>query len=323
MPDVLRGDRKGRGIDEGQSAARINRAIKMFEFHDDRHANMVLNLVDRESRSVAQGLERRVLEFKWSFHQLPAHTLAPAVGRLCLDGLLFSIGNVLRLTPRGYGLLTAPGIRENAETFLAGMRESGPPSEFGIRNRILSVFAHHGMKAGDRLGRDEINRFWQVAHYRASQLQDGLELLLRDGAIKMARLLKAYIRLEKDGERYMNGRATPDWLFRHSPKLEEGNLKRRTVSDRTLRMMVAHQFGEARDTRSVSPEELDYLLERHELPAFARFHAIDLAWRLGDVDTVDAVGLRITDQGRSLQAELQGRMAQTLVQMEVERMKNP
>jgi hypothetical protein len=295
----------------------------MLQFHADEYANDALNLINRASRSVTRGIEREVLGFKWSFHQLPATALEPAIERLIADGWLTAVQRTLRLTALGYARMTAPAIVDDGRELATPAARSGRSTEYGVRNRVLSVFRGRRSTTGSKLGAEDLGRFWQAAEYRASDLRDGLDVLLRDGELKMGRFGKTVFRLEEDGYRYTQGPEAPPSFLPHAPAVEARNLRAKSSSDLTLCVLAAYQFRAQRAARPLSLSELDYLLERYRLPAFARFHAVELLHRLGYARIADeGGGLVLTGEGRELQRLAESGVMQSLVGFDLRQASN-
>jgi len=280
----------------------------MLAYHPDGHANQVLNILDSECRGVVQGIERAVLEFKWRFLGLSEADLATAVECLFAEGLLRPAGRLLRLTPQGYARLTVSEVAEatppsaSAPVSPPPPVTGGAPTEYGVREKLLSVFRARGVEAGGKLSAAELSRYWEVARYRAADLRSGLDLLLRDGHAKVGRFGQAMFRLEKDGQKYLAGQDAPGWMAKEAVALAAENLCRQSLPDQVLCILAARKFYDA-NGREVERSfyELDYLLERYEVPDFARFHACELLHRLGYAEVLaEGPSLRLTEAGRAL-----------------------
>ena len=171
-----------------------------------------------------------------------------------------------------------------------------------MREKLLSVFRARGIEAGGRLLAAELSRYWEVARYRAADLRSGLDLLLRDGHAKVGRFGQAMFRLEKDGQKYLAGQDAPGWMAKEAVALAAENLCRQSLPDQVLCILAARKFYDT-NGREVERSfyELDYLLERYEVPDFARFHACELLHRLGYAEVLaEGPSLRLTDAGRAL-----------------------
>lgn len=288
----------------------------MFAYHDDAAANRVLNILDRESRGVVQGIESSVLEFKWRLLGLAESQLAPALQRLTGDGLLRAAGRMLRLTAAGYARLTDEARPEIADHDPAAGSFAGRPTEYGVRDKLLGVFRSRAVASGGRLSAAELSRYWEVAHYRAADLRSGLDLLLRDGHAKVGRFGQALFRLERDGHDYLRGAAAPEWMRKEAVVLAAENLRKPGVPDRVLCVLAVRKFHDSQG-REVERSfyELDYLLERYQLPDFLRFHACELLHRLALVEVVgEGPALRLTEAGRALQRASESGVVQWSVQ---------
>jgi len=275
----------------------------MFAYHTDAGANRILNILDRESRGAVQGIEEQVLAFKWRFMGLEEAAYPRAVERLIADQLLRRSGLMLRLTRAGYARLIADDVGVYSSA-VEGAGAGGPPTEFGLRQKLLGVFRSCELKAGGKLSAAELNRYWEVAHYRAADLRSGLDLLMRDGYVKVGRFSKTLFRLEEAGERYLNGRDAPDWLARQAPALVAADLHRKTIDDGLLCVLAAHSFALTPTERTErSYDVVEYLLERYEIPLHARFHGFELLHRFRYADPVHgAAALRLNDAGERLLA---------------------
>lgn len=272
----------------------------MLAYHPEEPVNRVLNIIDREGLGPVRGIEHSVLQYRWQLMELPLASLRPAVQALLREGLLHEAGPLLRLTASGYARLIAPNILP-ASTEEPLSNSGTRATEYVLRNQVLAIFRTGGLKAGDRMGADALARHWQVAHFRASDLRRGLDLLLRDGHVRVGRFRKTLFRLEEDGYRYLSGRPAPAWLAAQAPRLELGLLHRRSVPDRLLCMLAAQQFllkPSQETTRSF--EEVDYLLERYELPRPIRFYAYELLHRLGHAEASRGPSMQLTSEGRAL-----------------------
>ena len=288
----------------------------MFAYHDDDAANRVLNILDRESRGVVQGIEQTVLEFKWRLLGLAEGLLAPALQRLIGDGLLRAAGRMLRLTAAGYARLTDGTVPEIADNDPTAGSFAGRPTEYGVRDKLLGVFRSRAVGSGGRLSAAELSRYWEVAHYRAADLRSGLDLLLRDGHAKVGRFGQALFRLERDGHDYLRGSEAPEWMRKEAVVLAAENLRKPGVPDRVLCVLAVRKFHDSQG-REVERSfyELDYLLERYQLPDFLRFHACELLHRLGLAEIVgEGPSLRLTEAGRALQRTSESGVVQWSVQ---------
>ena len=275
----------------------------MLAYHPDSDANQVLNILDSECRGVVQGIERVVLEFKWRFLGRPDAALAGALARLFDEGLLRPVGGLLRLTAPGYARLTSAEVDALPPPATAYPDAAAmTPTEYGVREKLLAVFAARGVAPGGRLSASELSRYWEVARYRAADLRSGLELLMRDGHAKVGRFGQALFRLETDGHKYLRGQPAPAWMAKESVALAAENLCRQSLPDQVLCVLAARKFQDATGREQErSFYELDYLLERYELPDFARFHACELLHRLGYAELLaEGPALRLTDSGRAL-----------------------
>lgn len=282
----------------------------MFAYHPVEAPNLVLNLIDREARGTVRGIERAVLAFKWRFMGLTETALPQALDTLQQEGLLRPVGASLRLTAAGYARFIAPGVQTIAAP-REGQPHSGRATEYGVRNKLLGVFRTQGLGKGDKLSAGELNRYWEVAGFRASDLRSGLDLLMRDGHSKVGRFAKTLFRLESDGDRYARGPAAPEWLASEAVALEQENLRKQGIPDRILCILAARQFLETSgQPRPRALSEVDYLLERYELPEFARFHAFELLHRLGYAEMADGKTLRLTAAGHQLVRLSEGEIAQ-------------
>ncbi|MDP3857816.1 MAG: hypothetical protein Q8Q73_08660 [Stagnimonas sp.] len=274
----------------------------MLAYHPDSDANQVLNILDSECRGVVQGIERVVLEFKWRLLGRPDEALARALARLLDDGLLRPVGGLLRLTALGYARLTSPEVDVLSTAAAPDPAVALTPTEYGVREKLLAVFRARGVGPGGRLSVSELSRCWEVARYRATDLRSGLELLMRDGHAKLGRFGQTQVRLENDGHQYLSGLPAPTWMARESVALAAENLCRQSLPDQVLCILAARKFHDASGREQErSLYELDYLLERYELPDFARFHACELLHRLGYAELLaEGPALRLTNSGRAL-----------------------
>jgi len=287
----------------------------MYAYHHSLPASQVLNIIDRESRGVVRGIERTVLAFKWRFMGLADETLPGAVDTLLREGLLRVAGPMLRLTVVGYARLTAAEVGAAPALPDAPVQGSGRPTEYGVRGKLLGVFRTQGVGAGGKLTAGELNRYWEVAGYRAGDLRNGLDLLMRDGHSKVGRFSKTVFRLEKDGDQYARGSNAPEWLAKEAVALERENLSKQGIPDRVLCILAARQFLESSGKpRNRAWSEVDYLLERYELPEFARFHAYELLHRLGYAEAADDKTLRLTPKGYDLAQSADSEVAQWSIQ---------
>lgn len=271
----------------------------MFAYHPHSDCNQVLNILDAECQGVVRGIEKAVLAFKWRFIGLADTSLPAALDTLLREDLLQEAGSQLRLSIAGYRRLIAADVATVAAPPLpASAAGFGRPTEYGIRGKLLSVFRTQGLGAGGKLSAGELNRYWEVAGFRAADLRNGLDLLMRDGHSKVGRFSKTLFRLESDGDRYARGHTAPEWLAKEAIALEEQNLRQQGIPDRVLCILAARQFLESSGKlcdRAWS--EVDYLLERYELPEFARFHAYELLHRLAYAEPAGGNMLRLTPKG--------------------------
>lgn len=287
----------------------------MFAYHPVEAANLVLNLIDQEARGTVRGIERAVLSFKWRFMGLTDTALPQAIDTLLREGLLRVSGHSLRLTGTGYARLIAPTVGSVAAPREAAGHGGGRPTEYGVRNKLLGVFRTQGLGSGGKLSAGELNRYWEVAGLRAADLRSGLDLLLRDGHSKVGRFAKTIFRLESDGDRYARGSQAPEWLSSEAVALEQDNLRRQGIPDRILCILAARQFLETSgQMRRRALSEVDYLLERYELPEYARFHAFELLHRLGYAEAADGKTLSLTAAGHQLVRTSESEVAQWSIQ---------
>lgn len=274
----------------------------MLIFHSDTDANILLDLVNQESCSAVAGIELAVLSYRWRSLGYDEEALGAAIERLVSEGWLRPVDATLRLTSQGYAQLISDAVEPLREA--PALREAPvvvAPNEYTLRNRVLDVFRYQGIEAGGKLAAAELSRYWEASHYRANELRAGLDILLRDGHIKIGRFSRAVFRLEKDGYAYMTGRPAPPDLVRHAVPVELANMKRRGISDQTLCILGSFQMVHGSSSQPVDFGVLDYLLERFELPAYARFHAIDLMHRLGHAElSRDGTALWLGDSGQEL-----------------------
>jgi len=286
----------------------------VLAYHPEALPNQVLNILDTESSGAVRGIERAVLEFKWRHLGSPVEQLAPSLDTLLREGLLRVVGVWLRLTRAGYECLTAPHVAAAPPLPQAQPQAFGRPTEYGVRGKLLGVFRTQGLGSGGKLSAAELNRYWAVAGYRAGDLRSGLDLLMRDGHSKVGRFSKTVFRLESDGDRYARGDAAPEWLEKEAIALEEQNLRQQSIPDRVLCALAARQFIEQSGLpRPRAWSEVDYLLERYELPEFARFHAYELLHRLGYAVAAPGNALQLTDKGYELVQSSEGETAQWLI----------
>lgn len=287
----------------------------MFDYHPSLPANQVLNIIDTESQGAVRGIEHAVLAFKWRFLGLADETLPQAIDTLLKDGFLRVAGPMLRLTRSGYARLIAPNVPAAAPLPTGQGQGNGRPTEYSIRGKLLGVFRTQGLGSGGKLSAGELNRYWEVAGYRAGDLRNGLDLLMRDGHSKVGRFSKTVFRLEKDGDQYARGSNAPEWLAKEAVALERENLSKQGIPDRVLCILAARQFLESSGKlRHRAWSEVDYLLERYELPEFARFHAYELLHRLGYAEATEDKMLRLTAAGYDLVKSSDGEVAQWSIQ---------
>lgn len=276
----------------------------MYAYHSASDANQLLNILDAECQGVVRGIEKAVLAFKWRFIGLADSLLPGAIDTLVREELLRESGSQLRLTGLGYRRLTAPDVATMPDAPLPATAAAfGRPTEYGIRNKLLGVFRSQDLGEGGKLSAGELNRYWAVAGYRSADLRSGLDLLMRDGHSKVGRFSKTMFRLERDGHQYVRGSEAPPWLAAEAVALEQDNLAQQGIPDRVLCVLAARQFLQSNgQLRERTWSEVDYLLERYELPELARFHAYELLHRLGYAEAAEGKLLRLTTKGYEMVA---------------------
>ena len=282
----------------------------MYRYHDNADACLVLNLLDTESPAITAGVELSVLEFAWNRHGHADKALARALDLLAQEGLVAVANGCLRLSASGYQRILAD-VPEIELPVAVQHQSQGTDTEYGLRNAVLAVMRSRGLGANAKISAGELNQLWEVARQRAADLRTGLDLLMRDGHVKLSRLGKTRFRLEKDGYLYMTGREAPGDFLGDAVPVAEQNLAQTTVSDLTLCVLIMHQYRGGRRAQALSFGVTSFLLEQYKLPEFAAFHGLDVAHRRGYLDwDAKRSGFVITEAG----TELQSRIESTTVQ---------
>lgn len=277
----------------------------MYRYHDNADACLVLNLLDAESPAVTAGVELSVLEFAWNRHGHTDKALARALDLLAQEGLVAMAHGCLRLSTSGYQRVLAD-VPEIEAPAAAPHQSQGTDTEYGLRNAVLAVMRSRGLGANAKISAGELNQLWEVARQRAADLRTGLDLLMRDGHVKLSRLGKTRFRLEKDGYLYMTGREAPPEFVGEALRVDDDNLAQSSVSDMTLCVLIAQLYRETRSKQALSFGVTLFLLEQYKLPEFATFHGLDVAHRRGYLDwDAKLRGFVITESGRQLQRKIE------------------
>lgn len=297
--------------------------------HDDPTCAQVLAVVNAHSRPAVAGMPRRLFNYRF---RLMAGEREPAgaIAQLCNQGWLAQTedGDTLWLTPEGYRAILERF--KNAEEFTgeAGApgapRNEGPPSEYALRTRVLDIFREAGVGKRGHIAAEDLNRFWSVSGRRADELRHGLDILMRDGYVRIGRFRKTLFRLQSEGARYLKGRPAPEALESLAQPAVSDERHFKTLPDESLLVLAVHVFKQRRalPPRSLSFGELEYGLDDYELPAFAQFHAAELLHRFGYVDLHDdgALQITLTDEGRGLLRTADSEMVQWVTRMALDDM---
>lgn len=275
-------------------------------FHDDPDRAAVLSVVDALSRPVVLGVEPQLLNFR--LRQLhPERDFREAIAALLADGWLEQEkhSRKIRFSALGYQrVIERHALAVDAQRSAHADRDQHQePSEFLLRQRVMAIYAEQGAKAGSSLAADQINQYWAVSGFRAEELRHALDILLRDGYLRLRRLRRTRFALQEDGARYLDGRTPPASLQALAPIASRADCNRHSLSDETLLIFATNVFRvrKALPPRSLSFGELDYQLEALELPAYLRFHAADLLYRYQHAELHDDGSLQFTLSERGMQ----------------------
>lgn len=275
-------------------------------FHDDPDRAAVLSVVNALSRPVVLGVDPQLLNFRLRQLQ-PDHDFREAIAALLDEGWLEQEqhSRKLRFSALGYQRVIERQalVVETATADVADRDSQQAPSEFLLRQRVLAIYAEDEAEAGSSLSAEQINQYWSAAGFRAEELRHALDILLRDGYLRLRRFGRTRFRLQQGGARYLAGRSPPAALQALAPEACRADCNRHSVADEALLIYASHVFRlrKALAPRSLSFGELDYQLEALELPAYLRFHAADLLYRYQYAELHDDGSLQFTLSERGMQ----------------------
>ena len=260
------------------------------------NAEYVLSLINSLSETVSGGAPASLLAFSWVSVAHATEGWNTALNSAVEAGYVECAGPQVRVTRAGYAALceAEPPLLEYDAMHAAAY--GGPPTEYALRNRVLALFES---TEGETLTAAEADQRWRAMQFRAGDLRDSLDLLLRDRHAKMRRLGGTRFKLADDGVRYRQGRSADDVLQADAPMLDPENLGAPGANDQALMVLSIYTFDRNPD-RPASVDEIDYRLERYTLPKHLRHLAIELLHRHGYIDPVaDGVQYVLTPDGES------------------------
>ena len=286
-------------------------------------------MINAHSRPLVAGMSRRL--FNYRFRLLAGERdPAPALQRLQQEGWLNQDEEAEQLW------LTAQGFSQALERQLAAedepesektstpTRSEGPPTEYDLRQRVLDIFKENHVGKRGHMAAEEINRFWAVSGRRAEELRHGLDILMRDGYLRIGRFRKTLFRLQGEGYRYMTGRRASKPLLEQAEPARSEQRHFKALPDESLLVLAAHVFKQRRalPPRALSYGELQYALDDYQLPSFSLFHAAELLHRYGyiDVHHDGSLQMTLTEEGRGLLRAADSEMVQWVTRMALEDM---
>lgn len=260
----------------------------------------VLNVFNRNGRGVLGGVEAQLMAFRCRELSEGADDGQAALDSLRAQGYVETVpgsDSHLRLSAQGYAwLLSLPELPSAAAPKARGH------GEYEMRARVLAIYRQQGIVEGGHLSSETLARYWEASGQRAGELRHALDVLLRDGFLRMGRFQKTLFRLQGAGARYLEGRELPDLALRHQPALLDSDRSLKTMGEEPLLLLGAHVFDVE---EGLPPEGLElpmflYALEKLGLPHCQAFLAADLLHRREHAD-LDATGtLTLTDTGLDL-----------------------
>ena len=291
----------------------------------DADQQRVLALVERYSDGATGGVPQALLDHH--YRRLNAHRdLDGPLSTLLARGLMqrTADGQRLRPTPAGYALIRAlPGDGSLFEAAPDGWRATRPValSEYALRNAVLEVFRAFACEAGDTLGAAMLRRFWAGEARRAAELRHALDLLMRDGYLRVGRFRRTVFRLQPDGARYLRGRDLPPRVAALAPPARQQDRWTQAIPDDSLLVLAVQLFQVSGSATSegLSLGELLHGLDTMGVPRFQQFHAADLLYRLRHVEIADPDRMQwvLTESGADLAAESDRELVQWLARMAI------
>ncbi|MEC9407654.1 MAG: hypothetical protein VX549_10290 [Pseudomonadota bacterium] len=288
-----------------------------FSFHADHDCNRVLNLLNRDSHGLSQGVTRRLLAYHWSLLPVAEDGLERALTQLSNEALIELDDRRVALTVTGYAQLIDPdcaAIEQDAPSELH--LRAGSPTEYSLRAIALDVMTRGG---ATRLPLKELTERWAVSGLRAGELRDAIDLLQRDNLATFGGLRTRTVILTKDGQAYVAGRPPPGALLSMAPALRREDLSAGRVDSKTLCLLAAHTVQNSESRGSTSFGEVLYRLAQLKIPDFRAFLSLELLYRLHHVDfAADTGSLHLTASGNKLARAARGRAIQWVIGQSVQ-----
>ena len=282
-------------------------------------ANLVLNLLNQYSHSVVEGVDAQLLKYQSQGAGLDESALAAALQGLLETGLVNLLPGPLmslRLSPSAFARVQQVALEAHEAAVELdepqdwdGLEPPAPTAgpgafrtELQLREQVMQIFGALKISAQGRLAAHSLSVIWREAQHRADELRHAVDLLQRDGYLKVQREHGvASMILTAQGYRFTQGRAAPQALFEAAPPAREQDRVCRSMADDDWLDLAAQELlRHDPAARTLMYEDLQRWFDDLSLLPYACAHALDLWHRYGlaDLAAPEPLRLMLTDAGR-------------------------